>query len=61
MVAAKDNANRAPVSRQNVWLGVGKFLMLLCMAVLFFLLAQEMVRNHFFTGGALNYRMGGGW
>ena len=47
--------------RERRWVEVGKFLMLLCMAVAFFLLAHDMVRHHFFTGGYQNYRMGGGW
>jgi hypothetical protein len=32
-----------------------KFVSLLVLFVLLFLLAQSMVRHHFFTGGAMNY------
>jgi hypothetical protein len=34
---------------------VVKFVSLLILFVLGFLLAQSMVRHHFFTGGAMNY------
>jgi hypothetical protein len=37
------------------WLGFVKFLGLLLMITLFFMLARSMVQHHFFTGGAQNY------
>jgi hypothetical protein len=43
---------RKPGEQPGAWLGIAKFLGLLLMFVLFFLLAQSMVRHHFFTGGA---------
>jgi hypothetical protein len=61
MVPASRNENHNPEPDGHPWLGLAKFLMILCMAVLFFLLAQRMVRQHFFSGGYQNYRMGGGW
>lgn len=40
---------------QTLWIGVGKFLLLMLFVVLLFLLGQSMVTHHFFTGGAMNY------
>lgn len=39
------------------WLGVVKGLSLILFALACLLLTQAMVANHFFSGGALNYRM----
>lgn len=61
MVAVRRNEDRNPEAHDGAWIDAAKFLLILCMAVLFFLLAQRMVRQHFFTGGYQNYRMGGGW
>ena len=61
MVIAGRNECRNPERGERFWLEAGKLLMVLCMAVLFFLLGQQMVRHHFFTGGSQNYRLGGGW
>ena len=35
---------------ERQWLGFGKFLLLLGMAALFFVLAQSMVDSNFFSG-----------
>lgn len=41
---------------RRTWLGFFlKFAGLLILAAMLFLLAQSMVRHHFFTGGAMNY------
>jgi hypothetical protein len=37
-----------------MWLGIGKFLFVVVLAVLFFLLAHDMVRHRFFRGGWRN-------
>jgi hypothetical protein len=39
----------------GVWLGLIKFMGLLLLTTLLFLLGQSMVRHHFFSGGAQNY------
>ena len=44
-----------PEERQRVWAGIAKFLALLLLVALFFMLARSMVEHHFFTGGAQNY------
>jgi hypothetical protein len=44
-----------PEENKRAWPGFVKFLGLMLMVVLFFLLAQSMVRHHFFTGGSMNY------
>jgi hypothetical protein len=54
MVAKRDN--KGPKEQQPAWVGFTKFLLLLTMTGLFFLLGQSMVRHHFFTGGELNNR-----
>jgi hypothetical protein len=36
------------------WFGVGKFLFIVVLAVIFFLLAQSMVHHRFFRGGWVN-------
>ncbi|MGA8214295.1 MAG: hypothetical protein WB799_11930 [Candidatus Sulfotelmatobacter sp.] len=40
-----------PEERRSIWLGIGKFLFIVVLAVLFFLLAHNMVRHRFFRGG----------
>lgn len=43
---------------QGRWIGFAKFVFLAVLTVLIFMLVQSMVQNHFFSGGALNYRGG---
>jgi hypothetical protein len=43
-----------PEERKSIWLGIGKFLFIVVLAVLFFLLAHNMVRHRFFRGGWRN-------
>jgi hypothetical protein len=43
-----------PEERRSIWLGIGKFLFVVVLAVLFFLLAHNMVRHRFFRGGWVN-------
>jgi hypothetical protein len=43
-----------PEERKSTWLGVGKFLFIVLLAVLFFLLANNMARHRFFRGGWRN-------
>jgi hypothetical protein len=38
-----------------MWLGLARFLGLLLMVGMFFVLGQSMVHNHYFSGGAQNY------
>jgi hypothetical protein len=40
--------------RRSMWLGIGKFLFIVVLALLFFLLAHRMVRHRFFRGGWRN-------
>ena len=54
MVSKRDNTG--PEENQRPWLGFGKFVLLMLMVVMFFLLGQSMVQHHFFTGGELNNR-----
>ena len=44
-----------PEGRERLWVGLARFVGLALLVMLFFLLAQSMVHNHFFSGGALNY------
>jgi hypothetical protein len=52
---AETERKRDSEREQRPWPGVAKFLGILLMATLFFLLGQSMVRHHFFTGGAMDY------
>jgi ABC-type microcin C transport system permease subunit YejE len=40
-----------PAARNSPWLGVVKFLFLVILIVIIFLLGQDMVRHRFFQGG----------
>ena len=40
--------------RRSMWLGIGEFLFIVVLALLFFLLAHSMVRYRFFRGGWRN-------
>ena len=51
---ATDLDTRAPEERRSMWLGFGKFLFIVVLALLFFLLAHSMVRHRFFRGGWRN-------
>ena len=44
----------AAEERRSMWLGIGKFLCIVVLALLFFLLAQSMVGHRFFRGGWRN-------
>jgi len=46
-----DLDTRAPEDRRSMWLGIGKFLFIVVLALLFFFLAHSMVRHGFFRGG----------
>ena len=48
-----DLDTRAPEERRSMWLGIGKFLFIVVLALLFFLLAHSMVRHRFFTYAGL--------
>ena len=43
-----------PEERKSIWLGIGKFLFIVALAVLLFLLAHSMVHHRFFRGGWRN-------
>ena len=43
-----------PEERRSNWLGIGKLLLIVVLALLFFLLAHSMVRHRFFRGGWRN-------
>ena len=45
---------RTREERRSMWLGIGKFLFIVVLALLFFLLAHSMVRHRFFRGGWRN-------
>ncbi len=47
-----------PAKDQRRWIGFAKFVFLVMLTVLILMLVQSMVQNHFFSGGALNYRGG---
>jgi hypothetical protein len=49
-----DLETRAPEERRSMWLGIGKLLFIVVLALLFFLLAHGMVRHRFFRGGWRN-------
>jgi len=41
----------APEGRKSPWFGIGRFLFIVILTVIFFMLAQSMVRHRFFRGG----------
>jgi ABC-type microcin C transport system permease subunit YejE len=45
-----------PAGRNSPWLGIVKFLFLVLLVVIIFLLGQDMVRHRFFRGGWVNQR-----
>jgi ABC-type microcin C transport system permease subunit YejE len=45
-----------PAARQSPWLGIIKFLLLVLLITIIFLLGQEMVRHRFFRGGWVDQR-----
>jgi hypothetical protein len=49
-----DLDTKTPEERRSTWLGIGKFLFIAVLALLFFLLAHSMVRHRFFRGGWRN-------
>jgi hypothetical protein len=49
-----DPDTRVPEERSPMWLGIGKLLFIVVLALLFFLLAHSMVRHRFFRGGWRN-------
>jgi ABC-type microcin C transport system permease subunit YejE len=48
------SSTRDQSGRTIPWLGIGKFLLLAIMTIMFFLLAQSMVRHRFHRGGWVN-------
>jgi hypothetical protein len=46
-----DPNTTAPVERRSPWPGIIKFLFILVLTIIIFLLGQEMVRHRFFQGG----------
>jgi hypothetical protein len=49
------NRNEPDREEQNSpWLGVAKFLFIVFLAAMFFLLVRSMVGHHFFSGGQMN-------
>jgi hypothetical protein len=49
-----DSNPTAPAGRVPPGFGVGKFLFIVVLAIIFFLLAQSMVRHRFHAGGQFN-------
>jgi hypothetical protein len=49
-----DPDRTAPGERRSMWSGIGKILFIAVLALLFFLLAHNMVRHRFFRGGWRN-------
>jgi ABC-type microcin C transport system permease subunit YejE len=41
----------APEERRSPWLGIVKFLFIVVLIIIIFLLGQDMVRHRFFQGG----------
>lgn len=48
--------SNTPGAGQSPWLGIIKFLLLVILFVLVYLLGQEMVRHRFFRGGWVDQR-----
>jgi len=44
------------MERNSPWLGPVKFLFLVLLVVIMFLLGRDMVRHRFFRGGSVNQR-----
>jgi hypothetical protein len=40
-----------PVGGNSTWIGIGRFLFIVFLVAIFFLLGQSMVRHRFFRGG----------
>jgi len=52
-----DAPNHADLEDQPPrWLGIAKFIFLICFVAGCLLLVQQMVEHRFFSGGSLNYR-----
>ena len=49
-----DLDTRATEEQTSMWLWIGKFLLIVVLALLLFLLAHSMVRHRFFRGGWRN-------
>jgi ABC-type microcin C transport system permease subunit YejE len=45
-----------PAARQSPWIGIVKFLLLVILIGVIFLIGQEMVRHRFFRGGWVDQR-----
>jgi len=43
-----------PNGQNSLWLGLGKFLFIVLLTVMLFLLSRSMLRHHFFSGGQMN-------
>jgi len=49
------DSNKTPAERKPPWwFGIGKFLFIVVLTVLIFLLAQSMVHHRFFRGGQVH-------
>lgn len=49
MITSAETAT--PDGPRSPWLGFAKFLFIVLLSVLFYLLARSMVTHHFFSGG----------
>jgi hypothetical protein len=54
---SEDNYDHEGEDRR-AWGELGRFLLLVSFVIAVFLLGRAMVRNHFFSGGALNHHQG---
>jgi len=53
----RPNSNiTGPAGRNSPWLGTVKFLFLVLLVAIIFLLGRDMVRHRFFRGGWVNQR-----
>ena len=53
----RQNSNMTgPTEQNSPWLGIVKFVFVVLLIVIVFLLAQDMVRHRFFRGGWVNQR-----
>jgi hypothetical protein len=46
----------APEERRSPWVGIIKFLFIVLLTIIIFLLGQDMVRHRFFRGGWVDQR-----
>jgi hypothetical protein len=48
---ANDSDTTGPAESKSPWLGIGRFLLVVALIVMFFMLGRSMVHHRFFRGG----------